>query len=267
MAEREGQSTNGSGAPEPILRTEGIGKFFGAVQALTDVNFEVRPDEVVALIGDNGAGKSTLTNIITGVFQPDSGEIFFQGERVRFSSPSDARSLGIETVYQDLAAAPHLDAVANIFLGRELYRPGILGRLGFLDNKSMRKEAEEQIDDLNVRIPDLSKPVSTFSGGQRKGVVVARAAMWASKMILMDEPTAALGVDQVETVLDLIHRVRDTGISVVFISHSMPEVFEVADRIVVMRLGEAVKELDPKVNSTDDAVAAMTGSARGGKAV
>ena len=267
MSDEEHVSEDGSKKVEPILRTEGVGKSFGAVRALKDVDFEVRPKEVVALVGDNGAGKSTLTNIITGVFPSDTGGIFFQGERVHFSSPSDARRLGIETVYQDLAAAPHLDAVANIFLGRERYRPGFLGRLGFLDNKSMRKEAEDQINDLNVRIPDLTKPVSTFSGGQRKGVVVARAAMWASKMILMDEPTAALGVNQVETVLDLVHRVRDTGISVVFISHSMPEVFEVADRIVVMRLGEAIAEFDPKTSSTDDIVAAMTGSARGGKEV
>ncbi|WP_273845887.1 ATP-binding cassette domain-containing protein [Rubrobacter calidifluminis] len=252
-------------AKEPVLQVRRVSKSFGAVQALRDVDFEVYPDEVVALCGDNGAGKSTLINIITGVFPPDSGEIFFQGERVEFSTPQDARERGIETVYQDLAAAPHLDAVANMFLGREKYRKGILGRLGFLDHKAMRKEAEEQLERLKIRVQDMRKPVSTFSGGMRKGVVVARAAMWASKLIVMDEPTAALGVNQVRVVLDIIRKVRDSGIPVIFISHSLPEVFEVADRIVVLRLGQVAAELDPASCSMDDVVAAMTGSAGGGK--
>ncbi len=245
-----------------VLSARGVSKSFGAVEALKNVDFAVRSGEVVALIGDNGAGKSTFINAITGVFAPDAGEITFEGEPVRFGSPHDARERGIETVYQDLAVAPQLDAVGNIFLGRERYRPGFLGWLGFLDQPRMRQETEEQLSELNVRIRDLGKPLSTFSGGQRQGVAVARAVMWASKVVIMDEPTAALGVAQVEMVLDLIRRVRETGIPVVFISHNMPHVFDVADRICVLRLGEMVTELDPKKNTTDDAVAAMTGAVR-----
>jgi len=248
---------------EPVLRARGIDKSFGAVRVLESVDFEVRPGEVVALIGDNGAGKSTLINVLTGVLRPDSGEIFFEEKRVRFATPHEARERGIETVYQDLAVAPQLDAVSNIFLGREHRRAGILGRLGFLDGGRMRRETEDQLTDLRVRLSSLEKPLSTLSGGQRQGVAVARAVMWASKVVIMDEPTAALGVAQVEMVLDLIRRVRDTGIPVVFISHNMPHVFEVADRISVLRLGEMVAELDPATATTDDAVAAMTGSARG----
>ena len=257
---------NGSGGgPErngPLLRVRGIDKSFGAVQALKGVDFEVRRGEVVALIGDNGAGKSTLINVITGVFPPDSGEIAFEGERVEFASPHDARERGIEAVYQDLAVAPQLDAVANIFLGRERRMGRILGRLGFLDQQRMRRETEEQLEELHVRIPDPAKPLSTFSGGQRQRVAVARAVMWASKVVIMDEPTAALGVAQVGMVLDLVRQVRQTGIPVVFISHNMPQVFDVADRVVVLRLGEVVAELDPEKASTDEAVAAMTGSLR-----
>ncbi|MBA3790213.1 MAG: sugar ABC transporter ATP-binding protein [Rubrobacter sp.] len=248
---------------EPVLRARGIDKSFGAVRVLESVDFEVRPGEVVALIGDNGAGKSTLINVLTGVLRPDSGEIFFEEKRVRFATPHEARERGIETVYQDLAVAPQLDAVSNIFLGREHRRAGILGRLGFLDGGRMRRETEDQLTDLRVRLSSLEKPLSTLSGGQRQGVAVARAVMWASKVVIMDEPTAALGVAQVEMVLDLIRRVRDTGIPVVFISHNMPHVFEVADRISVLRLGEMVAELDPATATTDDAVAAMTGSASG----
>jgi len=248
---------------EPVLRARGIDKSFGAVRVLESVDFEVRPGEVVALIGDNGAGKSTLINVLTGVLRPDSGEIFFEEKRVRFATPHEARERGIETVYQDLAVAPQLDAVSNIFLGREHRRAGILGRLGFLEGGRMRRETEDQLTDLRVRLSSLEKPLSTLSGGQRQGVAVARAVMWASKVVIMDEPTAALGVAQVEMVLDLIRRVRDTGIPVVFISHNMPHVFEVADRISVLRLGEMVAELDPATATTDDAVAAMTGSARG----
>ena len=248
---------------EPVLRARGIDKSFGAVRVLESVDFEVGPGEVVALIGDNGAGKSTLINILTGVLRPDSGEIFFEEKRVRFATPHEARERGIETVYQDLAVAPQLDAVSNIFLGREHRRAGILGRLGFLDGSRMRQETEDQLTDLRVRLSSLEKPLSTLSGGQRQGVAVARAVMWASKVVIMDEPTAALGVAQVEMVLDLIRRVRDTGIPVVFISHNMPHVFEVADRISVLRLGEMVAELDPATATTDDAVAAMTGSASG----
>lgn len=246
----------------PVLRARGIDKHFGPVHALRGVDFEVRPDEIVALIGDNGAGKSTLINALTGVFPFDAGELTFAGRHVRFGSPHEARASGIETVYQDLAVAPHLDAVANIFLGREHRRRGILGTLGFLDQERMYRETSEQLRRLGVRVPNLRRRLVTLSGGQRQGVAVARAVMWASKVVIMDEPTAALGVAQTAMVLDLMRQVRNNGIPVVFISHNMPHVFEVSDRIVVLRLGQVVAELDPRTATIDDAVAAMTGSLR-----
>ncbi len=253
---------DGDQVAAPVLRASGINKYFGPVRALTDVDFEVRRGEIVALIGDNGAGKSTLINVLTGVLPFDTGEIVFDGRPVRFDSPQDARRHGIETVYQDLAIAPHLDAVANIFLGREYRMAGPLGALGFLDRKRMRQETEEQLARLKVRVPGLQRRMTTLSGGQRQGVAVARAVMWASKVVIMDEPTAALGVAQIGQVLDLMRQVRDAGIPVVFISHNMPHVFEVSDRIVVLRLGQVVQELDPKTATIDDAVSAMTGSVR-----
>jgi simple sugar transport system ATP-binding protein len=255
-------ASNVESALQPVLEARGINKHFGPVQALKSVNLSVFPGEVVALIGDNGAGKSTLINVLTGVLPLESGEIIFGGEQVRFSSPHEARAHGIETVYQDLAVAPHLDAVANIFLGRERRLGGLPGIVGFLDNRRMRKETDEQLSRLRVRVPDLERRLVTLSGGQRQGVAVARAVMWASKVVIMDEPTAALGVAQTSKVLDLVRQVRDTGIPVVFISHNMPNVFQVADRIVVLRLGEVVAELDPKSATIEDAVAAMTGSTR-----
>ena len=246
---------------EPVLQAVGVEKHFGPVHALRGVDFAIFPGEVVALIGDNGAGKSTFINVLTGVLGPDAGEIIFNGERVRFASPHEARARGIETVYQDLAIAPHLDAVANIFLGREYRQPGLLGALGFLDQARMRRETEEQLTRLRVRVPGLGRRLVSLSGGQRQGVAVARAVMWASKVVIMDEPTAALGVAQTEMVLDLIRQVRDTGIPVIFISHNMPHVFAVADRIVVLQLGSVVAEFDPTQATIDDAVSAMTGSA------
>ncbi|MGI9254705.1 MAG: ATP-binding cassette domain-containing protein [Thermomicrobiales bacterium] len=248
--------------PEPVLRAVNIQKQFGPVQALRGASMDVFPGEVVALIGDNGAGKSTLVNVLTGVLPHDGGEMSFEGQPVRFSSPHQARAMGIETVYQDLAIAPHLDAVANIFLGREWTSPGLSGKLGFLDTKRMQTETEQQLSRLRVKVPQLNRRLVTLSGGQRQGVAVARAVMWASKIVFMDEPTAALGVAQTAMVLDLIKQVRNTGIPVVFISHNMPNVFDVADRIVVLRLGEIVAHLDPRTATIDDAVAAMTGSAR-----
>src|SRR5919107_6063553 len=244
---------------QPVLEAHGINKHFGPIQALRNVDLAVFPGEVVALIGDNGAGKSTLINVLTGVLPLESGEILFGGEPVRFSSPHEARAHGIETVYQDLAVAPHLDAVANIFLGRERRQGGLPGIVGFLDNRRMRKETDEQLSRLRVQVPDLERRLVTLSGGQRQGVAVARAVMWASKVVIMDEPTAALGVAQTAKVLDLMRQGRGRGVPGVFISHNMPNVFQVADRIVVLRLGEVVTELDPKSATIEDAVAAMTG--------
>jgi ABC-type sugar transport system ATPase subunit len=247
---------------QPILEARKINKWFGPVQALTDVDFVVYPGEIVALIGDNGAGKSTLINVLTGVLQPEGGEIYFEGEQVHFATPHDARAIGIETVYQDLAIAPHLDAVANIYLGREVRQPGILGTLGFLDNRRMRRDTATQLGHLRVNIPNPQRRLFTLSGGQRQGVAVARAVMWASKVVIMDEPTAALGVAQTQMVLDLMREVRNSGVPVVFISHNMPHVFEVADRIAALRLGRSVAQLDPKRHTIEDAVGVMTGSVR-----
>lgn len=244
----------------PVLATQGITKWFGPVRALTNVDFEVYPGEIVALIGDNGAGKSTLINVITGVLPHEDGQILFEGKPVNLSSPLEARKIGIETVYQDLAIAPHLDSVANIFLGREFRRSGLLGKLGFLDTRRMRSDTLEQLSRLRVRIRNIDRRMVTLSGGQRQGVAVARSVRWASKVVIMDEPTAALGVAQSGMVLDLIKEVRNSGIPIIFISHNMPHVFEVADRIAVLRLGEMVGYLDPKRHTIDDAVAAMTGS-------
>jgi simple sugar transport system ATP-binding protein len=245
---------------EPVLEARQIVKSFGRVQALRGANFTVFPQEVVALVGDNGAGKSTLVKSLVGVHPPDSGEIIFEGQEVHIHTPHDARDLGIETVYQDLALAEEIDPAANMYLGREILRPGVLGKLGFLDKASMREKSDDAFRNLGVRIQDTGAPVANMSGGQRQGVAISRAVTWASKVVFMDEPTAALGVVQTRNVLDHIRRVRDQGISVVLISHNMPEVFEVADRIEVLRLGERVARLKPSEVTMEDVVSAMTGA-------
>ena len=196
------------------------------MHALEGANFTVYPGEVVALIGDNGAGKSTLTKVISGVIRPDSGELLFDGSPVHIGSPAAAQQLGIETVYQDLALAPDLDGAANVYMGRELLKPGVLGKLGVLDKRAMKAGAEKAFVDLGVAVKDADAAVAYLSGGQRQGVAVARAASWASRVIIMDEPTAALGVVQTENVLNVIRRVRDSGVAVVLISHNMPDVHE-----------------------------------------
>jgi simple sugar transport system ATP-binding protein len=244
----------------PLLEARAIDKSFGRVRALRGADFHVYPGEVVALVGDNGAGKSTLVKALAGVQQPDSGEILFDGMPVTLHSPIDARRLGLEVVYQDLALAPELDSAANLYLGRELTRGGLLGKLGFLDRSAMRRGSAESFATLGVRLQDVSAQVATMSGGQRQGVAVARAVAWASKVVFMDEPTAALGVVQTRAVLDLIRRVRDRGISVVLISHNMPEVLEVADRIEVLRLGQRVAQLRTADTSIEEIVGAMTGA-------
>jgi simple sugar transport system ATP-binding protein len=249
----------------PLLEARGIVKNFGKVAALRGADFEVRPHEVVALVGDNGAGKSTLVKALAGVHQPDGGEIVFEGRPVEIHSPHDARDLGIETVYQDLALAADLDPASNLFLGREVARSGLLGRLGFLDKAGMRRRADEAFERLSVAIQDTTAPVATMSGGQRQGVAVSRAVMWASKVVFMDEPTAALGVVQTRNVLDLIRRVREEGLSVVLISHNMPEVLEVADRIEVLRLGERVAQFARGDVTMEDIVGAMTGALAPGR--
>ena len=245
---------------EALLEARGVVKSFGRVHALRGADFTVNRGEVVALIGDNGAGKSTLVKTLSGVHPPDAGEIVFEGKPVHIPTPEAARALGIETVYQDLALAPDLQSSANLFLGREVLRPGILGKLGFLDNVAMRQRTESAFGDLGVGVQDVTAPVATFSGGQRQGVAVARAVTWASKVVFMDEPTAALGVVQTRRVLDLIVRVRERGLSVVLISHNMPEVMEVADRVEVLRLGQRVATFKRGEATMEDLVGAMTGA-------
>jgi simple sugar transport system ATP-binding protein len=246
--------------PEPVLEARDLVKSFGRVQALRGTSFTVYPQEVVALIGDNGAGKSTLVKTLVGVHPPDSGQILFDGKPVSIHTPHEASELGIETVYQDLALAAEIDPAANMFLGREIMRPGLLGKFGFLDKAMMRRRSDEAFKNLGVKIQDTGARVANMSGGQRQGIAICRAVTWAKKVVFMDEPTAALGVVQTRNVLEQIKRVREQGLSVVLISHNMPEVFEVADRIEVLRLGQRVARLKPQDISMEDAVAAMTGA-------
>ncbi|SHG03308.1 ATP-binding cassette domain-containing protein [Streptoalloteichus hindustanus] len=243
-----------------LLEARNLVKHYGSVEALRGASFEVRAGEVVALIGDNGAGKSTLVKCLSGAEQPDSGEILLDGQPVALDSPTRARQLGIETVYQDLAVAPELDPAANLYLGRELRRGGLLGRLGMLDKAEMRRRASEHFRTLGVQVQSLDVPIGALSGGQRQGVAVARAVVWANKVVFMDEPTAALGVVQRERVLDVIRRVRDTGVAVVLISHNMPEVQAVADRVEVLRLGRRVARFTAADVRLEQLVGAMTGA-------
>jgi simple sugar transport system ATP-binding protein len=247
----------------PLYEARAIVKRFGHVTALDGADFSVYPGEVVALVGDNGAGKSTLVKTLSGALQHDEGELLFNGEPVVLHTPLDARALGIETVYQDLALAPDLDPAMNAFLGREVMQPGVLGKLGFLDRKTMRRRTADAFTSLGVGVRSTTVPVGMLSGGQRQGVAVSRAVMWASKAIFLDEPTAALGVVQTRAVLDLIRKVRDTGCAVVLISHNMPEVLEVSDRIEVLRLGRRVASLRAANTSMEEIVGAMTGALQG----
>jgi fructose transport system ATP-binding protein len=249
--------------PQPILEARGLVKHFGHVVALDGADFELYPGEIVAIIGDNGAGKSTLIKSLSGALQPDDGEIRLDGERVRFRSPGDARRAGIETVYQDLAVAPSLDIASNIFLGREARWRGPLGlTLRLLDKRRMRREAAQHFAELQIGVQSIAQPVEDLSGGQRQGVAVARAAKWARRLAIMDEPTAALGVRETRQVLDLIQRVRERGLPVIIISHDMPHVFELADRILIMRLGKRVAVVTPQTHTMPEAVAIMTGATK-----
>ncbi|MGH3077659.1 MAG: ATP-binding cassette domain-containing protein [Gaiellaceae bacterium] len=252
----------GEGRAQPIIEARGLVKRFGHVVALDGADLELYPGEILAIIGDNGAGKSTLIKTLSGALQPDEGEISLDGERVHFRSPLDSRRAGIETVYQDLAVAPALDIATNVFLGREMRRRGPQGSvLRMLNKRGMRREAKRHFEELKIGIRSMSQPVETLSGGQRQGVAVARAATWAQRVVIMDEPTAALGVKETRQVLDLILRVRERGLPVILISHDMPNVFELADRIQIMRLGRRVAVVTPKSHSMPEAVAIMTGAA------
>ena len=243
-----------------LLEARGIVKSYGHVQVLKETDFTVEAGKVTALIGDNGAGKSTLVKILSGVMPPDSGEIRLRDEVVKFSSPIHARDMGIETVYQDLALAPDLGPAENAYVGRELLKPGFLGKLGVLDKARMRQEAFKTFTAMGTDVKDMDAPVAALSGGQRQSVAICRSVMWAKGLIFMDEPTAALGVRQTRRVLELIRRVADRGIAVVLISHNMPEILEVADSIQVLRMGKRVAEFDRGNATVDSLVGAMTGS-------
>lgn len=244
----------------PILDARGLTRSFGAVRALDGADFDIFPGEVTALIGDNGAGKSTLVKALSGNLALDSGSVRFNGQEVDLNSPTTATHLGIETVFQDLALAPHLTPPQNMFLGRELPAPGVLGKLGFLDNKKMRARSKVAFDDLGATVRGYADPVGSMSGGQRQAIAIARAVAWAKGVVFLDEPTAALGVVQTKAVLETIRRVSAQGIGVVFISHSMPHVMEVADRVQVLRLGRRVATFTAKDTSVEQLVGAMTGA-------
>ncbi len=243
----------------PLLELRGISKRFGAVQALTDVDLEVYAGEVVGLVGDNGAGKSTLIKCISGIYSVDSGQFFFNGRPVTITNPQDSAALGIETVYQDLALCDNLDVVANLFLGREQTNGGV-PPVKPMDEVAMEKRAIGVLRGLQVSIPSVRTRIASLSGGQRQSVAVSRAVMWNSKVVILDEPTAALGVAQTAQVLELIRRLRSQGLGVIVISHNLADVFEVVDRIVVLRLGRRVASFDVHATSHEQVVAAITGA-------
>lgn len=244
---------------EPMLKVVDLEKHFGGLVAVNQVSMEVYPGEVVGLVGDNGAGKSTLIKMISGVYQPDGGQIFLDGREMRFATPMDARNHGIETIYQDLALCENLDATVNIFLGREPMRR-TLGVFSMVDRKHMLREAETALQKLDIHIPNLLRPMRQMSGGQRQAVAIARAVYWNARLMIMDEPTAALAVAEQRKVLDLCRTLRNHNVPVIIISHNLLDVFAVADRIVVMRRARKVAELKTKDTYMDEVVALMTGS-------
>ncbi|MEV6349968.1 ATP-binding cassette domain-containing protein [Actinoplanes sp. NPDC051851] len=247
----------------PVLQARGLTKRYGRVVALDGSDLELLPNEILAVIGDNGAGKSSLIKALSGALIPDTGEILLDGSPVHFRTPMDARTAGIETVYQTLAVAPGLDIADNLFLGREERRPGVLGSVfRMLDRKHMRAEAARHMTELGVAtLQNIGQAVESLSGGQRQAVAVARSAAFGSKVVILDEPTAALGVREGNRVLQLIRDIRDRGLPVILISHNMPHVFEVADRIHIQRLGRRAAVITPDSHSMSEAVAIMTGAA------
>ena len=256
-------SSAGNADRKPVLSARGLVKTFGRVVGLDGVDVDLYPGEVLAVIGDNGAGKSTLIKCLTGALIPDAGDLFVDGQPVHFKRPQDARDAGIETVYQTLAVAPALDVASNLYLGRERRRSGVLGTvLRMLDKKGMRRDAAAAMAELGIgTLQNMAQPVETLSGGQRQAVAVARAAAFGSRIIVLDEPTAALGVKESAQVLKLIQEVRSRGLPVILISHNMPHVFEVADRIHIQRLGRCAGIVTPSTHTMSEAVAIMTGAA------
>lgn len=246
----------------PVLSGRDLVKTFGRVVGLSGADIDLYPGEVLAVIGDNGAGKSTLIKCFSGAHAPDSGTMWVEGNQVSFRGTQDAREAGIETVFQNLAVSPALDIATNLFLGRELRRPGLAGRVfRTLDKKRMRDQARQHLQDLGIgTVQDIAQAVETLSGGQRQAVAVARAAAFGSKVIILDEPTAALGVRESARVLQLIDDLRNRRLPVILISHNMPQVFDLADRIHVQRLGRRAAVITPQTHSMNDAVAIMTGA-------
>lgn len=251
-----------SPSTEPLLQARGLVKRYGRVTALDHADFDLYPGEILAVIGDNGAGKSSLIRALSGALIPDEGEVRLNGEKVLFRSPLEARAAGIETVHQTLALSPSLSIADNMFLGRELRRPGVLGSVfRMLDRKAMQRIARDKLTELGLlTVQNINQRVETLSGGQRQGVAVARATAFGSRVVIMDEPTAALGVKESRRVLELILDVRRRGVAIVLISHNMPHVFEIADRIHIHRLGRRLTVIDPKAYSMSDAVSFMTGA-------
>lgn len=248
----------------PVLEARGLSKLYGRVVALDSVDLDLFPGEILAVIGDNGAGKSTLIKCLSGAVVPDRGSLMVSGKEVHFRTPQDARNAGIETVYQVLAVAPALDIASNLYLGREIRRKGPLGSvLRMLDTKEMRRKSEQEIKNLGIAtLQNIGQAVETLSGGQRQAVAVARAAAFGSQVVILDEPTAALGVRETAQVLKLIRELRATGMAIILISHDMPNVFELADRIQIQRLGACAAVITPKTHTMEDAVAIMTGAKR-----
>jgi fructose transport system ATP-binding protein len=261
-AEEGGQATATIEGLQPVLRGRGLVKTFGNVVGLNGSDIDLFPGEVLAVIGDNGAGKSTLIKCFAGAHKPDSGTMELGGQPVEFATTNDARAAGIETVYQTLAVSPALDIASNLYLGREIRKEGPLGTIfRMLDKKRMRAESAQHLKDLGIgTVQNITQAVETLSGGQRQAVAVARAAAFGSRVIILDEPTAALGVRESARVLQLIQDLRDRGLPVILISHNMPQVFEVADRIHVQRLGRRAAVITPQSHSQSDAVAIMTGA-------
>jgi len=246
-----------------VLRTENLTKHYGGVEALTDVNFEIRTGDVVALVGDNGAGKSTFAKMISGAISPTAGKIEFFGKEVAFKDPAQARELGIEAVYQDLALVPHIDVGGNLFLGREPAPFGLLGRaLGLLDLGAMRKSAWEALERLKVKLPSVTTPIGSMSGGQRQATAIARSVLWGGELIIMDEPVAALGVQETEEALKLVEDVASHGVPLVIISHNLEHVFRLANRIVVFRLGGLAADVKVEDTTPQEIVGYITGATK-----
>ncbi|MDQ3673699.1 MAG: ATP-binding cassette domain-containing protein [Gemmatimonadota bacterium] len=245
---------------EPVLSIRGLTKRFGGLTAVKNLSWDIFPGEVVALLGDNGAGKSTLIKCISGVYQADEGEIYFHGRQSRFARPIDARREGIETIYQDLALANNLDVGANIFLGREMKKRYLGGLIKTLDEKRMLRESEAALDSLEIHFANLTQPIESLSGGQRQAVAIARAVYWEAKLMIMDEPTNNLGVPEQQKVLEIIRKLRDQGVPVILITHTLPDVFAVSDRLVVMHRGRKVTEKRTADTSTQELVQYMVGA-------